>query len=84
MNLGIGDFCEPDSETLPSDTSEIDYNSKTKSRTKKTHEPKNTFLSIAYLLGWPPLRSSHIYMKDAHSVETTEKSNFQFLRFLFF
>ena len=29
----------------------------------------------------PPLRSGHIYMKDAHSAESIEKSYFQFLVF---
>ena len=31
-----------------------------------------------------PLRSSHIYIEDAHSAESNEKSYIRFFRFLFF
>ena len=30
----------------------------------------------------PPLRSGHTYMKDAHSIESNEKSYFRYFRFL--
>ena len=54
----ISYFCEPDSETIISDTSnlyfvkcQIDYNSKSKNCTKKPQELKNTFQNIAHLFG---------------------------------
>ena len=131
MNLRIGDFSEPDSETLPSDTSEIDPNSKTKSRTKKNSwtqkyvsehcasfgmiknrfflQPKMVkktknrrnwkidfwFVSehCAYFgrknengSFWRERRGSAYTDLGcaAHSVETTEKSNFQFCDIYFF
>ena len=41
------------------------------------------FLNLGYA-DPPPLRSGHIYMKDANSAELNEKKYFRFFQFLFF